>query len=198
MVEQVSPVNVTFPVDEEFIAEYSGDADNGVVVNVRQNLAIVQVFAKNGETGSVEKTLKIKSTPGVANVTGDYTAMPLSPGQWLLVSTKQDRSSFGKSITRKLRKTGYVSEQSNSRVAFRVSGSRVGELLQRGCRLDLHPDVAKKGYCAQTQMAQIGVLIHKVGEEPVFDLYTYSGFALDFAKWLAHTSAKYGVGFNSD
>jgi len=72
----------THPLDEFFnTAPTSG---NGVTVKSIEGRAIVQVFAVNGKTTAVERALKIKETPGQSTITKDYTAIPLSPGQWMV------------------------------------------------------------------------------------------------------------------
>jgi len=70
-------------------------------------------------------------------------------------------------------------------------GALARDLMARGCRLDLHASVARKGFCAQTQMAQVGVLIHQVSDAPAYDLYVYSGFARSFWHWLTETAAQF-------
>lgn len=167
----------------------------GVTVEIRRGHAMGNAFAISGEVTAVEKALKIKGTPGAATSSKDYSALPLSPGQWLLVSSAPADHGFGEKLTKRLKGSGYYSEQSDSRVIFRISGRNARELMIKGCRLDLHPSVAKAGFCAQTQMAQIGVLIHQVEDAPVYDLFVYSGFAQEFAEWLDHSSAQYGIRF---
>ncbi len=167
----------------------------GVTIEDRRNHAIIQVFAKNGKVKTVERALKIKETPGRSTVNKDYTALPLSPGQWILISAKQDND-FAKKIGKKLGNSGYVSEQSDSRVILRVSGKNARDVMQKGCRLDLHPLVAGAGFCGQTQMAQVGVVIHQTDNKPTYDLMVFSGFAQDFADWLLHSAAEFGVRFS--
>lgn len=181
---------------EQFFNSLAFEPGSGVTVESIEGRGIIQVFAANGKTATVERALKIKSSAGRAGIAAGYTAMPVSPGQWILVSGKADKNGkFASEIQSKLKKNGYVSEQSDSRVIFRLSGPRVVELMQKGCRLDLHPSSTGKGWCAQTQMAQIGVLIHQTDNKPSYDVLVYSGFAQDFAEWLAHTGHQLGISF---
>lgn len=185
----------THPLDE-FYAQLPTSDGKGVSVKTIDGRAIVQVFASNGKTSAVERALKIKETPGKATVADDFTAIPLSPGQWMLVSAKANPKAFVDDLRAKLKKNGYVSEQSDARVIFRMSGPRAAEMMQKGCRLDLHPSEAKKGWCAQTQMAQAGVIIHQTDDKPSYDILVYSGFAQHFAEWLLHTGAQLGIQFS--
>ena len=112
-----------------------------------------------------------------------------------MISAGSNPKDFADGLRAKLKKNGYVSEQSDARVIFSLSGPRVREMMQKGCRLDLHPSVTQKGWCAQTQMAQAGVIIHQSDDAPTYDILVYSGFAQHFAEWLAHTGAQLGIGF---
>ena len=181
---------------EQFFETLKTPAGKGVSVQSIEKRAIIQVFASKGKTATVERALKIKQTPGRSSTHTGYAAIPVAPGQWMLVSDKADTNGkFASDIKAKLKNNGYVSEQSDSRVIFRLTGPRVVELMQKGCRLDLHPSATGKGWCAQTQMAQMGVIIHQLDDKPSYDVMVYSGFARDFAEWVEHTAAQLGVSF---
>jgi len=181
---------------KQFFETLGTPAGKGVSVESMENRAIIQVFAAKGKTAAVERALTIKQTPGKSSTSAGYTAIPVAPGQWILISAKPDRNEkFRSDIQSKLKKNGYVSEQSDSRVIFRLTGPRVVELMQKGCRLDLHPSSTGKGWCAQTQMAQMGAIIHQFDEKPGYDILVYSGFARDFAEWLEHTGIQLGIQF---
>ncbi len=81
---------------------------------------------------------------------------------------------------------------------IRISGPNTLDVLARECRLDLHRDVAKSGFCAQTNMAKIGVLIHKVDDAPIFDLVIFAGFADSFWHWITQASAEIGFDVSVD
>ncbi len=189
---KASRISETLPLDNFHAAVKNPKGTAGVSIEDRRNRGVIQIFAKNGKTKAVERALKIKQTPGKTTQQKNFSAIPVSPGQWVLVSQTAN-SGFAKTIAKKLKGIGYVSEQSDSRVIFRVSGPNARQLMQKGCRLDLHPSVAKAGFCGQTQMAQMGVLIHQVDNKPSFDVLVYSGFAQDFAEWLHHSAVEFGV-----
>jgi methylglutamate dehydrogenase subunit D len=167
------------------------DAGSGVQLTVRSNFAMVQLFAKTGKAGDLARKMGIVSGPGKAHVAKSFTAFPLSPGQWILVSEGSRENTFGWEISKKIAGIGHVSEQGDARVCIRVSGPNSRDLMSRGCRLDLHQSVAAQDFCAQTQMAQIGVLIHQISDEPAYDLYVYAGFARSFWHWLTETAAQF-------
>ena len=165
------------------------------VVNIP---ALIQVFAKKNQVDALAKKLGIITKPGQAGDANAFTALPVGPGQWILVSKDKNCSDFGAWIAEIIDRLGYVSEQSDSRIRIRISGVKAHDVMMRGCRLDLHSSVVSKGFCAQTIMAQIGVLIHLVDDAPVYDLYIYSGFARSFWHWLTETANQFDYQITSE
>ena len=88
-------------------------------------------------------------------------------------------------------------DQSHGRAVLRLAGARARDVLAKGCRLDLHPRVFVPGMCAQTVIAQIGVLLHQRDEIPTYDLYVLAGYALDFLEWLTSSAAEFGYRINA-
>lgn len=170
------------------------DAKNpDVTLSICDIPALVNVFAKRGQETAVMKKLGFETIPSQVANTSAFKALPISPGQWILISKKDAGSLFAGKISKEIKSVGYVSEQSESRICIRISGPKARELMSRGCQLDLHPSIVSKGYCAQTTMAQVGVLLHVVDDEPIYDLYVYSGFARSFWHWLTETAQQFDV-----
>lgn len=154
--------------------------------------SLIQLFAKKGKEQKLMKTLGFETNPGEASIAKNVTYLPMAPGQWLVLSERKNAPAFGEELAKKIVGLGHVSEQTASRIRIRLSGERVRELMSRGCRLDLHPESASKGFTAQTVIAQIGVTIHQRSDDPIYDLYVYAGFARSFWHWLTHTAEQFG------
>ncbi len=193
MVERAPDFVAVTPLgDFEPFTRGAGDGV-GVNLSVQPARAMVQLFARNGKADDVAKNLKLEARPGQATICKNFVTFPLSSGQWLLVSNADDPEKFAPAIEKKISGIGYISEQSDARICIRVSGLKARDLMSRGCRLDLHESVISKGFCAQTQMAQVGVLIHQVDDAPIYDLYVYAGFAKPFWQWLIDISSQFGI-----
>jgi len=163
----------------------------GITLSIHDRLTTAIVFAKAGKIEPVERALGISSLSGLATHGDGFTAFPMALGQWLLVSKVFD-GDFAETLATNMNGVGYVSDQSDARVGFRISGPQTQELMLRGCRLDLHASVAPQDFCAQTIVAQTGVTIHKVSDEPAYDLYVFAGFARSFWHWLKTTAKQFG------
>jgi len=157
-----------------------------------RDTALLQLFAKKGQEKALATELQIGLDPGAASYADEFTALPLAPGQWMLSAKAGGDGEFYQQMATRIAEYAHLSEQSHGRVIFRVAGSNARMLLQKGCRLDLHPSVTSAGFCAQTPIAQVGVLLHQLDEIPTYDLYVYSGFARSFWQWLSESAAQYG------
>ncbi len=178
---------VRYPLDE---LELKPRGDGGAPLEVAhlRGVACCQVVARRGCEQAVQRSLGVVTEPGRAVRAGDVTLLPLAPRQWLLMAPHGRDGALARETARRLSGVGHVSDQGHGRVLFRVAGNAATELLTRGCRLDLDPVAAPPGFVAQTTMADVGVLMHRV-ERNVFHLLLYPGYARSFWDWLRETAA---------
>lgn len=163
-----------------------------VELSVVAGLQFVQLFAAGGKASKVCKRLEIGRRPGRATAQQAFTALPLSPGQWLLVADESIHpEGLAAHVAGRIEHRGHVSEQSDSRVCIRLRGTAARRIMAKGCRLDLHPRSAGEGFCAQTVMAQVGVVVYQSDEVPTYDLLVYSGFARSFWDWISEAAAEF-------
>jgi heterotetrameric sarcosine oxidase gamma subunit len=188
------------PLEDAFLEDRhgAGPADGpAVVIAERRGLALVQVLARPGQEERVANLLEIDPAPGRASETPAGTALWLAPGTWMVVAQDAEDGGPYRSLGEHLGERAAVVDQSHGRVVLRLTGPRARDVLAKGCRLDLHPRVFTPGMCAQTVIAQIGVLLHQCDEIPTYDLYVFSGYALDFLEWLTSSAAEFGYDINA-
>ncbi len=109
----------------------------------------------------------------------------LGPTEWLLAGT------IDKVIGNLEAKGALLTDVSHGRVIVQIEGSEARNLLAKGCALDLHPRCFRKGFCAQTSIAKVNVLLHQI-EESIFDIYIGRSYALYFWEWLTESAAEFG------
>ena len=97
------------------------------------------------------------STPNRA-VGSDCRVLWLAPDSWALVGPGEVliRERAARALAESLY---HLSDVSEGRSVFALSGPLVRGLLSKGCSLDLHPRELADGNCAQTLLAQVPVLI---------------------------------------
>lgn len=190
MVDSSSAFNAVYPLDGAAQPVSSDQVELSIV----PGLSLVQLFARNGQASKVCDRLDIGDIPGKVTVHDVFTALPVSPGQWMLVSDESVHDGgLAAYVSGRIENNGYVSEQSDSRVCIRLRGAMARRVMAKGCRLDLHPNLAGPGFCAQTTMAQVGVILHQVDQIPTYDLLVYSGFARSFWDWIRDAAAEFAV-----
>lgn len=185
-------LTTSHPLDHVISTHKISNDNADLCISVRKVPALIQLFAKKEHEAELCKKLNFQTSAGMGAETDRFTALPIAPRQWILVSKDEKALEFSHTIAQEIIEHGYVSEQSDSRICIKISGKYARELLSRGCRLDLHPSVESPGFCAQTPIAQIGVLLHQIDALPTYDLYLYSGFARSFWHWLNDTAKQFG------
>lgn len=166
--------------------------DPGLVIVERRGLAIVQVMARRGHEQAVTARLEIDPAPGLASPVEAGSALWLTPGAWLVVAEERDDGALYQRLRQAVAGLAAVADQGHGRAVLRLSGPRARDVLAKGCRLDLDPRFFRPGMCAQTVIAQIGVLLHQIDERPTYELYVFAGYAVDFLDWLTSSAVEFG------
>jgi len=134
-------------------------------------------------------------TPGLTQATADLTgaALPLSantvsvseayticwlgPDEWLIHS-RQPQMPVLEAAFGSLAASQFVSsvDVGSGYTIFEISGMRAREVLQKGCPLDLHPQVLQVGHCAQSHYFKAGVLLKPISPNS-YELVVRRSFA---------------------
>lgn len=163
--------------------------DPGVVVRARGPLLMLDVrLASRGSPHAVEDALGTAlPLPRSSSRCSDGDILRLGPDQWLLVGVPGGRWSDTLSLP-----SATVCDVSQGRVVFRISGRHVRDALGKGCMLDLHPRAFEQGACAQTAIAKVPAIVHRLPEgEAVYDLYAARSYAGSFRHWLIEAAREY-------
>jgi sarcosine oxidase subunit gamma len=114
------------------------------------------------------------------------------PARWLLLAPLpvQQEGARARRWRAGLSQAAAVTELSSALAAFIASGPDLGEMLARGCRLDLHPRVFPPGSAAATVMVQVPVVLAALPRGML--LLTPSSTAQHFAEWLETAARPFG------
>jgi sarcosine oxidase, subunit gamma len=83
---------------------------------------------------------------------------------------------------------------SAQRTTIRLSGPDARDVLAKGCSLDLHPTVFRKGTAAQTMLGQAGVVLIALDDAGTdYRILVRSSFARYLADWLIDAAEEFGV-----
>jgi sarcosine oxidase subunit gamma len=150
----------------------------------------VNILSLRGRAGDAQFVAAAGHTCGAALplVTGSSVPagaghlLALSPTEWWLVTNSAPAVEAS---------TVRTVDLSEGRTVIRLAGPRAREVLAKGCGLDLHPRAFAAGRCAQTPIAHIGMLLHRV-DDGAWDLYVPRSYARHFWEWLTEAAAEFG------
>lgn len=163
----------------------------GTTFIAHSNLALIDVRGNPANAGFIASAQSMlgASLPVKPNTTAGGThckILWLGPDEWLLVGRDRSR------VNERLAIEGaHLTDVSSGRAAWRVTGPRTLDVLAKGCSLDLHPRAFPSGHCAQTSLAHVGVLLHRL-DVTSFEVYCARSYAQHLWHWFAEAASEFG------
>jgi heterotetrameric sarcosine oxidase gamma subunit len=124
--------------------------------------------------------------PGAARL-----SLCVRPGRWLLLLPPDSPGAQAALWQRACAGVAAVVDHSSGLVALHLGGPEAAEILSRGCRLDLDPEVFPPGSAAATLMAQVSVILARLPAGLV--LLTPASTARHFREWLTAAGRPFGL-----
>ena len=120
-------------------------------------------------------------------------AVWLGPDEWLLTSTAETPEELEARVRAAVVPLGgSAADVSAQRITLRLRGTRVRDVLAKGCAIDLHPRVFGQGRSAQTTLGQAGVVLLALGDAgDDYLVFVRSSFAGYLADWLLDAALEY-------
>lgn len=116
----------------------------------------------------------------------------LGPDEWLIAVPDGAVPELPARLARALGGSRAVlTDLSSGRAVIAISGERAQALLERGCGLDLHPRDFAPGYCAQTLLAGVPVILDQTGPA-AYRLFVRRSTARWLAEWLIDAAQVFG------
>jgi sarcosine oxidase subunit gamma len=134
--------------------------------------------------------------PGRVSAAPAGLALAVRPERWLIVLASRAGGTSAARWQELLGTSGAVVELSAGLTAFYLAGAPAREVLRRGCRLDLDPEVFTAGSAAATQMAQVAVTLAALPGGLL--LLTPASTARHLREWLMHVGRAFGIAAVSD
>jgi sarcosine oxidase subunit gamma len=157
----------------------------------RGQLVVRGDAAKKSFRDAVEKAVgcavprEPNTVSGPADLSAGARILWLGPDEWLAVSEPGGEVAMADRLVEALgRQHTAVVDVSESRTVITLGGPKAWETLAKGCSIDLHPRVFAAGRCAQTGLARAHAILHKVTDDPLFEIYVHRSFAEYAWLWL--------------
>jgi sarcosine oxidase subunit gamma len=116
----------------------------------------------------------------------EMPAFQLGPDEWLVVGTSGEEGALA---ARLVAERNQVVDLTASRTVIELTGPGAGDLLSKGCSLDLHPRAFPPGRCAATLLARTGVILHLVDAAPTWRVFVRASYARYLRDWLTAAAA---------
>lgn len=139
--------------------------------------------------------LELPTTPSTYASTATLTAIWMGPDEWLIAAGTQS----GAALEERLRAAvgehgGAAIDVSAQRTTLRLTGPDARDVLAKGCSLDVHPTVFRKGTAAQTMLGQAAVVLIALDDAGTdYGILVRSSFARYLAEWLIDAAEEFGV-----
>ncbi|MGQ0641143.1 MAG: sarcosine oxidase subunit gamma [Gemmatimonadaceae bacterium] len=150
-------------------------------------LSLASVRARGPALARLKRALGVDSLPAPnehrATALGD--CLWLRPDEWLVATASRGSTAlFAALDTAMGEDDGAVIDVSASRVILDLAGRATRDVLASCCPLDLHPRAFAPGWCAQSLIAKVPVLLQLVDGTPRWRLYVSPSLADYVVRWL--------------
>ena len=165
-----------------------------VGIAVEPFVAMVDVrLGQVGAAASAALGVDLPTTPNTWVPTDAGRAVWLGPDEWLLTSTTEAPEDLEARVRAAVSPLGgSATDVSAQRIGLRLTGARVRDVLAKGCSIDLHPRVFRRGAAAQTTLGLAGVVLLALSDaaDDVVVLVR-SSFAGYLADWLLDAALEF-------
>lgn len=179
-----SPLDAALPPGRYGVA----GAAAGVTLQAIVPAGVAGVAARRGRGEAVRLNLGLPPPKRWADLDGGR-AMWLGPDRWLMLADHD----IEPELRGRLGHAASVTDQTDARCFIRVGGPRARDALAKAVPLDLHPRGFRPGDAATTLAAHFTIQIWQLDDAPRYDLAVARGYAADFAAFLLHAAAEFGV-----
>jgi heterotetrameric sarcosine oxidase gamma subunit len=170
----------------------------GVVLSERSGLALATILTRKGQQEALR--VRVHEIFGVAIpitprrvATEAIAFIWTGPGHWLAIAESEKGHLFEARLRDGLASLASISDQSDGRIVFRISGSKARAALAKSLPLDLHPRAFAPGTSASTAANHIGIQIWQLDDIPSYEVAVFRSYSLSFWQALVRSSAEFGV-----
>lgn len=107
----------------------------------------------------------------------------LAPNEWMIAGFAGEADTVLEAASGA--DVAHLAQVGEGVVTYEVAGPAARNLLAKGCTLDFHPRVFGSGQCAQSLLAQVGVVIDRAPDGEDFVVYASASYAHHLESWFA-------------
>ena len=189
--------------DEMARAEVTGERGVGIREIPFLTLIALRVAPGTTEAAAIESQLGVALPSGVGQVTGSPEATAVlwnGPDEFTVV--QPDAMASGGVLPGELtaelagileenEARGQAVDVSANRTTIEVAGPSARAVLEKGCRMDLHPRAFPVGHAVSTNYGVVQVLLWRTGEQ-TWRIMPRASFAEHTARWFMDGMTEFG------
>ncbi len=165
-----------------------------VGISVEPFVAMVDVRLGSVDAASTDRLgVELPRAPNTWVPTDAGRAVWLGPDEWLLTSTAEVPEELEARVRGAVVPLGgAAADVSAQRITLRLNGTRVRDVLAKGCAIDLHPRAFGRGRSAQTTLGLAAVVLLALtdaGDD--YLVLVRSSFAGYLADWLLDAACEF-------
>ena len=167
------------------------DSAAGLAMSERAFLAKITVRGKVADdTVRDALGLSLPREPNTASSGPDHAILWLGPDEWLVVGPPDSEGALSSTLETALPDAAVI-DVTEGYTTIRLGGPLARDVLSMGTPLDLHPRQFAAGAATRTLFARTTIILHKINEDPVFDIHVERSQAEYLWTWLEAASRPY-------
>jgi sarcosine oxidase subunit gamma len=175
---------------------YGAASDKPVAIS-EVRLAIVQVQARKGRAADVAAALQQHlgvaiPRPGQFTRANELSMVTIGPDTWLVTTAYVQEGHLYDRLAGLLRGLAAVTDQTHGKTALKISGAMARSVLDKGCRVDLHPRAFATGRAAVTPIDHVTVVLTQTDDAPTYYLIAPSTLVASLFEFLTASAAEFG------
>lgn len=161
-----------------------------------QPRGVVQLAARKGRAADLSARMQdalgiVLPVAGTAGYGSEMAALWVQPEAWMLLAPHGIEGACARRIKEAAGDAGSVVDQTHGRSVFTLSGTRAAWVLNKLCRIDLHPSTFAAGSVASTPVGGLPCVVHQ-SDAATYELVVFTTFLRSFAEMLTHAADETG------
>ena len=180
------------PTPDNEIYGHLSDNGPGVVITERKDLRIIHMAGDINDPTFATSARNVLGLPlpqmaGETREGRGVRIIWLAPDRWLVIGKNSSElvELIGKAA---------INDISQGRVILRISGHNARDLLNKGCPIDLDPQIFPSGQAVSTLLGHLNVVIDCV-EANIFEIYVSRSYHHFICEWLVRAGKEFGIQF---
>lgn len=130
--------------------------------------------------------------PNASAQAADLAVLWLGPDEWLVVTPDGSQAALAVRLRSALsNRHAAVTDVSDARATFDVSGPCSRDLLRKGCAVDLHPREFTTGHSVVTALGRVRVILRQTAELPAYRVWVDRSNADYLWSWLSDAALEF-------